>query len=606
MALATEDNPPGVKITLHTTHNSQQTTTNTSSSSDDEWQVVPSRKNPKPSVAKPRAEKRGGSQLIKQHTSSSARPLCTHFAKGHCRNGNKCRFLHPTSSTQPTQSIKPDTSSPLPKPGPKTTCKAFTEPVKEAPPKQTETSPEPTPQEPTPQEPIATPDGSLTECSTEQSQSTRSPDHARVILENKRLEDGAAPEHCVSCATQPVTPAIPSWAACAGKAPVKAQPVVDPLLQHKWVFWEHRNLPRGGGTDNSYHHAIGYVGEAKTAGEFWSVFNNLPAPSQFFTAPPKPRSQVGGRLVEGWSLFRHGVQPEWEDPKNSSGAEITASTDSLAQIDAWWEHTLLAVIGGVLSDAEEITGVRVIDKSKKGSKPVYRLELWFTEELDPKPLKLGLIEQLDGFQGGFKMKQHGNQKPIAKAAKQDAQVDTAGRVKEVRALLAKLTPERFERLTPQLQGLLGDGSEDTVTAVVNCIRVCTMQTNIFHGMYADLVQALAETPGVGTGVVQTCLDQLADLSEETRHDAKNAASFAVELCARNVMPSPSMMDAIKKFGSGPVDLEVLCTLLTKLLPLKSFHNNQLADCLDWLEGSVKSGQLPARLRFMAQDVLKLR
>ena len=138
------------------------------------------------------------------------------------------------------------------------------------------------------------------------------------------------------------------------------------------------------------------------------------------------------------------------------------------------------------------------------------------------------------------------------------------------AMLAKLTPERFERIVPQLLALLGDGSFDTTRAVVDCITQCVAQTAIFHSMYANLVQALTEVPTLMDGVKTICFEKLATRREETRDDAKLAASFAAELCHRGLVSVQEMNGIMEGFGRGHVEVEVLCTLLTKLpyIPLK--------------------------------------
>jgi len=458
-------------------------------------------------------------------------------------------------------------------------------PVQEVVTKVPEPLPQPEPREPSPVE-------------------SKPKEEARLILQNRTLEDG-----CAAPVAQPVLELRPntSWVQRA----VEPKPtVMNPLLAHKWVFWEHRGMPKGGGLGSAYHHAIGYVGECATVGDFWNVFNNIPAPSEFFCSPAdhRARSMVGGRLVEGWSLFRHGVQAEWEDPQNCTGAEFTISTDQLDQCDEWWEATLLAMIGNVLPFAGELTGVRMIDKCRKGSKAVYRLELWFTEAANANEVKLGLAEVLGESAGKFKLKQHSTQKEVKAAAAKispEQQVDSYSRVKDIRALLAKLTPDRFERLAPQLRALLGAGSPEGVAAVAQCIKQCTMQTPIFHGMYAKLVQALAPVPGVATAVVQDCLQQLQQRSEDTRHDCKHAASFAAELCALRIINNDEMLQVARNFESdNHVDVEIQCTLLTKLKPIKVL-GAKLAGIGQELSVMAQNASLPARLRFMVQDVIKL-
>ena len=415
--------------------------------------------------------------------------------------------------------------------------------------------------------------------------------HALSLLSQD--QEDAALDECIQPAPQEEDP-VPEWG--------------DSPLQHQWVFYEHRGLPKGGGQASSYHHSMGWVGECSTIAEFWRVFNNIPHPSEFFAIPGKrwPRPMVGSRLVEGWSLFRHGVQPEWEDPKNTTGAELQFSSESLEECDEWWQNTLVALIGGVLPCCDELTGVRVIDKSKKSSKPVYRLELWFTAEADHTQLKRALSEILE-CQPKFCFKQHSKQKEVEKAAAKAAQRPDAeaqaGRVKDIRALLAKLTPERFERLTPQLRGLLADGADATLAAAVQCIHQCTLQTTVFHSMYADLVGALKAVPGLADRVTDACLKQLETRTEDSRHDAKNAASFAAELCSRGVLDAATMICVLDSFGSEPVEIEVLCTLLTKLQSVEPLRP-QLATSIARLEGLVESRELPPRLRFMVQDAIR--
>eukprot|EP00656_Telonema_subtile_P007054 TRINITY_DN132_c0_g1_i1.p1 TRINITY_DN132_c0_g1~~TRINITY_DN132_c0_g1_i1.p1 ORF type:complete len:648 (-),score=151.11 TRINITY_DN132_c0_g1_i1:229-2172(-) len=622
--------PPGVEQTPHTT---TTTTTNKhieNNSSDEEWQVVPPRKTnelssrthlkqkkgqssakkspgarPKPKLAEPREVKPASPKV-----ENPAITACVHFAKGSCRNGAKCRFLHVPEPAGPQLieiSLPPAAVAlpkpielKLPKPEPAAKKPAETEPIEEE-----------------PEQPAKSASNQVAMTD----EATKPTVIAPTAADCSNLEpaDKPTPEPAEPPKPEPKPAAIPGAAPESTPAPLPAQSwahhtstfepevISDPLLRHKWVFWEHRGLPKGGGSESAYHHAIGYVGECSSVGGFWSVFNNIPAPSEFFCAPPKrTRAQLGGRLVEGWSLFRHGVQPEWEDPKNCAGAELTVSTDSLEQCDRCWQNILLATIGSCLPCSDEITGVRVIDKCKKGTKPVYRLEVWFTAEADVKALKPALIEALEHPNPSLKLKQHSTQKPLLNASKQPAAqvVDTTGRVKDVRALLAKLTPERFDRLSQQLQCLLGDGSQDTVAAVVQCIKLCTLQTPIFHGMYANLVAALKGVQGVTDGVIHDCMTQLAVRTEDNRHNAKHAASFAAELCARGIISEEQISQELASFQVDPVHIELLCTLLTKLQPIKALRG-RVQTSVGWLREVAETAALAPRLKFMIQDVLRL-
>jgi hypothetical protein len=50
-----------------------------------------------------------------------------------------------------------------------------------------------------------------------------------------------------------------------------------------------------------------------------------------------------------------------------------------AQLDVYWEALTLGCIGEILDGANEITGVRVVDKSKQG-RTKYRLEIWLRRD----------------------------------------------------------------------------------------------------------------------------------------------------------------------------------------------------------------------------------
>jgi hypothetical protein len=78
--------------------------------------------------------------------------------------------------------------------------------------------------------------------------------------------------------------------------------------------------------------------------------------------------------IEALSVFEQGVTPRWEDPANANGCDIkTKQTCSdLTKIDEMWNNLVFAVIGETLPHSAEITGCRVVDKSKRN----YNFEVW--------------------------------------------------------------------------------------------------------------------------------------------------------------------------------------------------------------------------------------
>ena len=96
--------------------------------------------------------------------------------------------------------------------------------------------------------------------------------------------------------------------------------------------------------------------------------------------------QFTNRQIEGFSVFREGVEPKWEDPMNENGGEWYFRRGmQLDKFDEFWEEIVLAMIGEVLDPGtEEICGVRIVDKSRDNRR-AYRLEVWFRNAPGGKP-----------------------------------------------------------------------------------------------------------------------------------------------------------------------------------------------------------------------------
>lgn len=91
------------------------------------------------------------------------------------------------------------------------------------------------------------------------------------------------------------------------------------------------------------------------------------------------RKEVEGRSIDAYSVFKKGIRPEWEDPANKTGGELSCRKTMTADaLDIYWENLVHGLIGETIDDGDEICGARVADKSKKGNNraPIYRLEVW--------------------------------------------------------------------------------------------------------------------------------------------------------------------------------------------------------------------------------------
>ena len=86
------------------------------------------------------------------------------------------------------------------------------------------------------------------------------------------------------------------------------------------------------------------------------------------------------REVEGYSLFKTGIRPEWEDEANKYGGEIFCrKTFKPRDFDEIYETLLLGLIEETIYPEDEVCGCRIVDKNK-GGRPAYRVEVWFRSQ----------------------------------------------------------------------------------------------------------------------------------------------------------------------------------------------------------------------------------
>jgi hypothetical protein len=89
-------------------------------------------------------------------------------------------------------------------------------------------------------------------------------------------------------------------------------------------------------------------------------------------------TETSMRSIESICLFKDGVEPSWEDLSNVKGGEWwTRKLVSNEVLDAWWTNTVMALVGCTLENGDDITGFRMVDKSKAGdNKTNVKIELW--------------------------------------------------------------------------------------------------------------------------------------------------------------------------------------------------------------------------------------
>eukprot|EP00126_Sphaerothecum_destruens_P014040 Sdes_comp24078_c0_seq1m22140 len=121
-------------------------------------------------------------------------------------------------------------------------------------------------------------------------------------------------------------------------------------LQNKWTFWY--DLQERKATDDNWGQGMREVYSFDTVEDFWAIYNNiLPA-----SALP---------LGASYFLFKSGIHPSWEDPKNANGGRFfyafpkneVKGKDRKDTLNDLWLDILLALIGETLDDDDEACGV---------------------------------------------------------------------------------------------------------------------------------------------------------------------------------------------------------------------------------------------------------
>jgi len=125
-------------------------------------------------------------------------------------------------------------------------------------------------------------------------------------------------------------------------------------LSKAWAFWFSSGNKRASWNQNQIPLASLFTVE-----EFWSLYNKV-----------QPCSLLSPG--QSYSVFRAGVQPDWEDPANCSGGRwmISFATEEREErLDQRWLDLLICVLAGRAGNI--VTGAEVCVRRK-----VDRLELW--------------------------------------------------------------------------------------------------------------------------------------------------------------------------------------------------------------------------------------
>ena len=129
-------------------------------------------------------------------------------------------------------------------------------------------------------------------------------------------------------------------------------------LQDTWSFWFYKCDMSREWKDNLLH-----ITDVSTVEDFWAIQHRI-----------KPVESLSDGC--DYIVFKHGIKPMWEDPRNANGGRIVLNIDKknvLSFLSKIWLNSLLFLIGSSYDDEESdnINGLVINVRTK-----LNRISLW--------------------------------------------------------------------------------------------------------------------------------------------------------------------------------------------------------------------------------------
>ncbi|CAD7695665.1 unnamed protein product [Ostreobium quekettii] len=149
------------------------------------------------------------------------------------------------------------------------------------------------------------------------------------------------------------------------------------VLEYKWTLWFDSH--QKGQSQTTYGQTRRRVYTFNTVEDFWKLFNNIKGPSEF-----SPNTD--------YCLFKEGIEPEWEDPRNDKGGSWTISPKDVGRqqsdVDEMWLQAVMACIGDQFEESDEICGLMVSVRARGN-----RMQLW-TRTASNEEAQLSIARQM--------------------------------------------------------------------------------------------------------------------------------------------------------------------------------------------------------------------
>eukprot|EP00347_Sterkiella_histriomuscorum_P023494 403334433 len=172
--------------------------------------------------------------------------------------------------------------------------------------------------------------------------------------------------------------------------------LADELRLDEWTIWEHyESMIQQRDAKKQYLESFKKIAWFNDVISYWQVWNTLPLSNLknfFYNGRDNtvPTYDIKGDIkrISTLSMFRKGIEPQWEDKQNTKGGEYkmrlflnNIQEPTLEFLNKIWESLVQDLLAARFPHPELIVGVRIVDKSF-AMKENFRIEVWTRYDVD--------------------------------------------------------------------------------------------------------------------------------------------------------------------------------------------------------------------------------
>jgi len=157
--------------------------------------------------------------------------------------------------------------------------------------------------------------------------------------------------------SQPTASEVTQNEVDCGDSDVNTEMMIKHPLQNQWTLWFFKP-DRAKGWEENQREVICF----QTVEDFWSTHNHIKSASELSAGCD-------------YSLFKSGIKPMWEDPRNNEGGRWLISLDKkqrTSDLDSYWLEVILCLIGEAFDEHSDDVCGAVVNIRPKGDK----LSIW--------------------------------------------------------------------------------------------------------------------------------------------------------------------------------------------------------------------------------------